>query len=323
MSKKNLFICGTPLQSIIVKKIIESEGLEKKNCILFFYTYVKNDKHDRYYALLSELFSESYYYLCDNKYPSYVIDAKKIFSGLDFSNIYFAAVHSSFVLLALSLGKHKRIYTFDDGTANVFPRSSYAAKYGLSFKKFFGLVLFGNRYNIQRIRNESLAHYTIYPGFENNISDNLISLEIFPALSGEEKAGKCSLILGTVFREIFLGSKIEETLSNLSRFSQNVVGDVYYLPHPRSMETTIQGCRIIDSGKIAEEIIGELYQEYGSIDVYGFSSSAQFNVAHLAGLNNYLLSSSALKYSVKEISEMAADAGISLGTIIDLDQYSS
>lgn len=321
MPGKNLFICGTPLQSLIVRKIIESEGLDKKNCILFFYTYVKNDKNDRYYKLLSELFCESYYYLCENKYPNYIIESKKIFSGLNFSNIYFAAVHSSFVLTALSMGKHKKIYTFDDGTANVNPSSSYAAKYGLSLKKFLGLGLFGNRYSIQRIRKETLAHYTIYPDFKNNISDNLISIQIFPVLRGRKKVGKCSVILGTVFRESFMESEIEEILSNISRLSQEIGGDVYYVPHPRSTETRIQGCRVIDSDKIAEEIVGELYQKYGSIDVYGFSSSAQLNVAHLEGLDNYLLSSSALKTSVNEMSEVAAGAGISLGRIIDLDQY--
>jgi hypothetical protein len=47
------------------------------------------------------------------------------------------------------------------------------------------------------------------------------------------------------------------------------------------------------------------------------------NLAHLAGLNNFLLPSSALKASVKEMSEVAADAGISLGTTIDLDKYGS
>ena len=164
LSSKNLFICGTPLQSLIIRQIIEKEGLEKDDCMLFFYTYVQNDKYDYYYEELSKYFSESIYFVNEYRFPSYATNSKKIFSKLEYENIYFGAVHSSLVLLALSGRKHEKIFTFDDGLANIY-EGTYSHKYGLSLKKFLGLSIFGNRYTMQRIRNETQGHYTVSGGF--------------------------------------------------------------------------------------------------------------------------------------------------------------
>ena len=73
---------------------------------------------------------------------------------LEYSSAYLASVSSVFVLLALSLKKHRRLYTFDDGTANLSPSSSYAETYELSVKKYLALKLFGNKYSS---RNHRLA----------------------------------------------------------------------------------------------------------------------------------------------------------------------
>lgn len=321
MSDKSLFICGTPLQSLIIRKIIELKGLQKSDCTLFFYTYVKNKKHDYYYHQLAEHFSESFYYHCHNQYPRYVIESRKILSRLEFDDIYFAAVTSNFVLTTLSLNIHKRMYTFDDGTANVSPKSSYAAKHGLSLKKLLGLGVFGNRYSLQKIRNETLAHYTIYPGFKNMISDNLVPIEILSPSNSSGGCGGCSVIFGTVFREAFKQGEVENTLNRISRFSQSLDGDVYYLPHPRSLEAPVEGCQLVESEKIAEEIVGDLYQKHGALSLYGFCSSAQVNLASVPGITNFFLTSAAYKYSVLEMSEIMAVAGIPSPAIINLDQY--
>lgn len=321
LSATNLFICGTPLQSLIIRQIIEEECLKKADCKLFFYTYVQNSKYDYYYEKLSECFSESIYFVNEYKYPSYAINSKKIFSKLDYNNIYFAAVHSSLVLLALSAGKHEKMYTFDDGLANIY-KGTYSHRYGLSLKKFLGLGLFGNTYTMQRIRNETEAHYTIYPDVKNYISDRLIPVTIFPTERVDKgTGGRCSIILGTVFSTAFKNEEGRNVLSKISNFCNRLEGDVIYLPHPRSVVAEIPGCRSIESSRISEDIIGDLYTEYGSLHFYGFCCSAQIHMAHLCEGSNFFFTASGHKSSVQTMLEMASNAGVSPKGIIDLDQY--
>jgi beta-galactosamide-alpha-2,3-sialyltransferase len=309
------------LQSLIIRQIIEKEGLRKDDCKLFFYTYVQNSKYDYYYEKLSEYFSESIYFVNEYKFPSYAINSKKIFSQLEYENIYFAAVHSSLVLLALSAGKHEKIYTFDDGLANIY-KGIYSHRFGLSLKKFLGLGIFGNTYTMQRIRNETQAHYTIYPNAKNYISDRLIPVTIFPAERLRKgTGGRCSVILGTVFSSAFENDEDKNVLLKISNFAKKLEGDVIYLPHPRSRVTEIVGCRSINSSKMSEEIVSTLYTEYSSLDFYGFCCSAQIHMAHLCEGKNFFFTSTGLKSSVNTMLDMASNAGVAPKEIIDLDQY--
>lgn len=316
---KNLFICGTPLQSLIAVRIIEVNNFAPEDCILFFYSAVKNRKYEHYYRLLSERCAQSVFYFCDFNFPGYIAKAKKIFSGMDYSRVYLASVNSVFVLVALSLKKHHSLYTFDDGTANLSPSSSYAETYGLSIKKYLALKLFGNTYSIQKIRQESLGHYTLYPGFTNNISSKLIPISIFLSKQHKEGSGRCAVILGTVFHEAFAVESIGRVITRLERLSESLTDVCFYIPHPRGETLHASGLQILDSEKIAEEIISDLLLEYAVVDLYGFCSSVQINMAHLPGVNNIFLTISGAKPHVWDMFELATRAGISPKAVIDLD----
>lgn len=316
---RHLFICGTPLQSLIAARIIEVNDLAAQDCVLFFYSAIKNKKYDHYYRFLSERCAHSVFYYCDFKFPGYIAKAKKIFAGMDYGTVYLAAVNSVFALIALSLKKHRCLYTFDDGTANLSPSSSYAETYGLSLKKYLALKLFGNTYSIQKIRRESLGHYTIYPEFTNNISSKLIPISIFQGKQFAAGSGKCAVILGTVFREAFAGDSVASVLKKLEMLSATLAGEVFYIPHPRGESLELEGLENLDSEKIAEEIIAELLRKYAVVELYGFCSSVQINMAHLPGITNIFLTISGAKPHVWDMFELATRAGISPKTVIDLD----
>lgn len=316
---KSLFICGTPLQSLIAARIIDLNNLAAEDCILFFYSGVGNKKYDHYYRLLSERCAQSVFYYCDFKFPGYIAKAKKIFSGMDYTTVYLASVNSVFVFLALSLEKHRYLYTFDDGTANLSPSSSYAESYGLSVKKYLALKLFGNTYSIQKIRKETRGHYTIYPNFTNNISNNLRPLSIFHGMQYAPGSGKCSVILGTVFHEAFGANSVARVIEKLEKLSTTLAEHVFYIPHPRGETLEVKELEILDSEKIAEEIISDLLAKYESVDLYGFCSSVQINMAHLPGINNIFLTISGAKPHVWDMLDLAKRAGISPKSVIDLD----
>ncbi len=319
---KKLFICGTPLQSLIAARIIEKNNLAADDCILFFYSGVKNKKYDHYYRFLSERCAQSVFYYCDFKFPGYIAQAKKIFAGMDYDTVYLASVNSVFVFLALSLKKQRYLYTFDDGTANLSRSSSYAETYGLTVKKYLALKLFGNTYSIHRIRRETLGHYTIYPNFTNNISSNLIPISILQDVQYAPGSGKCAVILGTVFHEAFEAVSVARVIQKMEALASTLAGDIYYVPHPRGEVLDLKNMELLDSEKIAEEIISDLLVKYEGVDLYGFCSSVQINMGHLSGINNIFLTISGAKPHVRDMLDLARRAGISPKAVIDLDASS-
>lgn len=320
MHAKKLFICGTPLQALIIERIIELESIPKQNCVLFFYTYVENEKYLHAYERMIPLFSENHYYFCNNKFPGYAVDARKIFSSIDYQTVYFASAVSSFVLLALSTAKKPEIITFDDGTANISPNSLYASKYGITLKKAAALALFGNRYHLHKIRNESLRHYTLYPNIPNNISDNPTPITVIDALREPTTEYSCSLILGTVFGAAFPARNTSEILSRLGDFASRLDGDVFYLPHPRSKDHHVDGPKTIDTHKVAEEVIGDLCDKYRRVHLYGFCSSAQMNLGYSERIRNYLLVAEGHLTNVHAMKATMRSAGLKAHGVIDLDR---
>ncbi|AUN93896.1 glycosyltransferase family 52 [Pseudazoarcus pumilus] len=319
MHPRRLFICGTPLQALLIERIIELESLSKDECILFFYTYSINDKYAHAYERICPLFHEAHHYFCDNKYPGYARDARRLFSNLDYQAVYFASAISSFVLLALSCAQNPEIVTFDDGTANISQNSLYASKYGLTLKKALALALFGNRYHLQRIRKESRRHYTLHPGSTNNISDKLVPISIVGSLRESASDSSCSLILGTLFRDAFPSMRPGEIQNRLCKFASRLRGDVFYLPHPRSGESWLRGIRTIDTQQVAEEVAVDLCDRYGRLDLYGFCSSAQLNLGSSERIRNFLLTADGHITNLHTMTETMNRAGIKPYGIIDLD----
>jgi beta-galactosamide-alpha-2,3-sialyltransferase len=310
LSGLKLFLCGTPLHSLMAKRIIEHENIDKDECVLFFYSRVMNKKYEYYFSQISTLFSESIYFYSDSRYPRYLIEARKILEEIEYDSLYFGNACVPYVLLALSAGKHKEVVTFDDGVQNIFAGSPFASKYGMSLKKYLGMLPFGNKYSLQKIRNETSRHYTIYPGFKNYLSENPTPLSIFPVVESSEGGEICSIILGTNFKNAFPSQDLNKAYRMLSEFSDTLEGDVYYLAHPRASGEIIRGCCNVETEKIAEEFVGEMYAKYRRINLYGFCSSAQLNLAHLPNVYNYFISIPLFEDWIEDVVAMMSGAGV-------------
>lgn len=303
----------------MAKRIIETENIDREECALFFYSRVKNKKYEHYFDQVSPLFSESIFFYTESGYPGYVFEARKVLKGIDYDRLYFGNACVPYVLLALKPGKHKEIVTFDDGVQNVFTGSPFASRYGMSLKKYLGMLAFGNRYSLQKIRNEASRHYTIYPGFKNHLSENPVPLSIFPEIECSDGGAVCSIILGTNFKNAFPNRDISEAARVLSDFSTTLDGDVYYLAHPRVTGENIRGCCNVETEKIAEEFVGEMYARYGKINLYGFCSSAQLNLAHLPNVYNYFFSIPLFDDWIEDVVTMMSEAGVPVKDVVSLD----
>lgn len=319
MPSMNLFLCGTPLHSLMAKRIIEYEELDKSQCALFFYSRFKSKKYEHYYDQISNLCEQSVFFYTESSYPGYLIEAKKVLKGFDYDCLYFGNAGSPYVLLALSAGKHQELVTFDDGVQNIFAGSPFASKHGISLRKYLGLLPFRNRYTVQRIREESSRHYTIYPGFKNHLSDSPTPISIFSSVGSPGGDGTCSVILGTNFKNAFPVKSVGRAYERLADFAESLEGDVFYLPHPRDHGIAIRGCINVETEKIAEEFIGEMYSRYGRFNLYGFCSSAQLNLAHLSNVHNYFLSIPLFDGWIDEVVAMLAVAGAPVEGIISIE----
>ena len=83
----------------------------------------------------------------------------------------------------------------------------------------------------------------------------------------------------------------------------------------------VDGCSVIESIKIAEDVIAEQALRYQEIDVYGFSSSAQLNVSGMPNLNNYFFSVSGENSSLREMRRMLTNSNESSIGTVDLDAF--
>ncbi|MFK3868306.1 glycosyltransferase family 52 [Psychrobacter faecalis] len=305
--KKYLFICCTPLQGVIAKRIIETEKLDKRKCVLFFYTSFDNNRYRKSFNDLSKLCSDSLYYVWEPNFPKYIFEAKKFFNSYKYSRLYFASIDSIFVQLAVSQTKNIEIYTFDDGSANIVPSSLYYRKQKLSFKRLVFKIL-GNRYSSQKIKKIIKQHYTIYPNLQN-ISSNTVNIKLFNEnthnsykVNAKLSATNCVVILGTVYEEVFKDSTDIDSIKDfITRLASQKNSPVYYISHPREKDWARHGLKEIQSDLIAEEVILSLLYKFNKIEVYSIGSTVQLNLASVEQIDNIFIKVENEKNSIKEL----------------------
>lgn len=293
--KKYLFICCTPLQGAIAKRIIETQQLEKSKCILFFYTSFDNETYRKSFTDLCKLCCDGLYYVWKPNFPKYIFEAKKFFKKYHFNRFYMASIDSIFAQLAISQYNINdvEIYTFDDGTANIATSSRYYKKQNLNFKRLV-FILLGNRLSSQKIKRYIKLHYTIYPNIKN-ISNNTFPLELFrndgPNINrNTSPSSRCIVMLGTVYEEAFTDPIDINTVKDfITKLASRKTVPTYYLSHPREKEWERGEMEDIRSDLIAEEVILSLLDKFNTVELYSVGSTVQLNLAAVDGIENIYL----------------------------------
>lgn len=295
---KNIFFCITPLECLISKEIILNYNFPKKNCELFFFNSIKNEKIINYYDELEKLCSISNFYFLNKRFPRFLIDIKTYFRNKKYLNVYVAALDSIIIHMALSSMDFQNLYTYDDGLGNILKNSIYDEPRKHPFHKRFLYKIYGNKYSTNQIIKESLTHYTIYKNFHNVVSDKTHHINLFNAKPKTKNGKKCSIILGTVFKEYYLNISISDTYNKFQNFINNLNGNVFFINHPREKKLNFNNIQYIHSNKIAEEIVFEFLEKYETINLYGFMSTTQFNFIEYTNINHHFFVNDELR--VKE-----------------------
>lgn len=314
----SLFICCTPLQGLIAKRIIQEKNIRPEKCSIFYYTSHDNAVYRETFEELEKLSNNAIFFHWKPNFPKYFYTVKKLARNLTYNTIYLASIDSILAQILLSQKKHRKIYTFDDGTANIVKGSCYHSGLQSDKKKRTIFWLLGNRYCINKIKKETSIHYTIYKNIEN-ITPHPIYLTLFKkAKDLLKKEKECTVILGSVFDEIFNIENKEILLNRMCAVINSRQGEIYYIPHPRDSTRLNIKAERVDSKLIAEKIIFDLAKSYSTINLFGFSSSAQLNLSSETYIKNYFFKFKEERRWVEEVRDICERISLNKIEIVNI-----
>lgn len=320
--EKFLFICATPLQLLIASQILKKNRYKRNNCHLLYVVHSNNNKHNYYFNKFSNLFFKSIFLEYDGNpiKALYYLKAQ----GIDhfYNSIYLATISFRFFQFLLSRTTHQTLNTFDDGTANILPSSSFYVD-ELGFKRKIKDAIYkliGNRHPTAHIKEKTIRHYSIYKNTLNIISSPVF-LELFDNESTNpspsNKNEHATVFLGSCIDSIIANGKYRDALiSRLQYFLLNTPHQtLYYLPHPLGEKMDIPFLEASETHLIAEDFIKTILCKHETVLLIGFSSSAQINLSETKGIRNICLTSKLLNKRFNELALIMEKMGAAIHSI--------
>ena len=304
MNENNLYFCRTPLQSLIINRLLHDSS---EGSVVIYSPISDSEKHHYYFDKIN---SRNKYFINYNnfKYSSTINEVliwRKIPSKIrnaKYKNLHIASVGSlAFSLIAgRKINRNSRIITFDDGTFNISESifESWIACESLP-PKIIKYIL--NGLTNREIRHLSKKHYTIFPerlvvGFSCPIEKIDVfenSEAIWNPDEGSERV--VHVVLGDNFYQSELNDEV--LMANCAKIIMSNNVDLY-IPHPSCAElprisTKLSMlCSQIDFKKmIAEDIIFALLKLGCKPIVYGFNSTALYNLSPFGQTINCVINS--------------------------------
>lgn len=309
----NLLICYTPLQILIATKLIESSKIKGVNTFFIYYNYNKTVKTDFYCAKLREMCRDG---IEINKRFSFglLMKLRFLLRNKIFDEVYLASVNDRIAHYILSFITFDKLYTYDDGTANIFKNSFfYENDKSQSSLKSLGHYILGRKFYLQDIISKSYKHYTIYNN-KKNIIDNIEYIDILSTIASTtldnniEK--ECNVVIGSVLPEILVPNAPLSVVSRKIKVFVRSLENVTYICHPRDKSTEFDDYTL-NKHLIFEDIISQLLMEYQKINLYGFVSSAHFNILNINTdrVNCFVFVSGLLKEKYAGLTNVAISEG--------------
>lgn len=272
----NLILCYTPLQVLIAEKIIELYPNEKFYGVMIYST--KNDKFEYYQKRLAEkcnMFFAMHQKIDRLGLLLQLFKLKKHFFKQKFDKVFIASINDLQMQIILSTIKFNKLFSFDDGTANIVPTSLYYQNDPDTFIRNLVNKLFNNQFSVSKIKNVSKAHYTIYPGFDN-IVENTISISLMGDSKKEYHTDSVkSILLG---QPVYLDNQKNILLAEKVIQEFNID---YYLPHPRE-QYHLDNVQYLDTPFILEDYIRNNEKKYYRVHTY--FSSAVLNILNFENI---------------------------------------
>lgn len=305
--KRDLIICLTPFQVHLGLKVLEKVKSIDKDGLMF--PLKKNGKYDLYSNKLEVKVDDFFKIRVYNSFFlifTLLVTFFKI-KGKSYENVYIASLDNFLVHLVLSHIKFKKLYTYDDGTANIFKNSVYYKPYPKTIKMKLIYFIFRIKYDINKIKKQSVKHFTIYNDIPNIIS-NTINIDEDSSLSfstNYENLKQIDIFLAQPFKEF--DKRINIEVINKLLFDFNIK---YYYPHPREEKIKLlDQIEIINSDLIIEDFISNYLNNNKDvlITLYTFCSGSALNLSNLPRVRVIYLYDDILKEKFKELYQIFFD----------------
>jgi len=298
MNETTLFFCRTPLQSLIINKIIVSNSVK---CHVIYRPNNDSKKH-RYY--FKQIHTENKTYI-DHQPISFshglstliewFIIPKKV-RRARYTDLYISSIGDTIFSFFAARNQHASINLFDDGVFNLNQKYfNNWIKHTRWTDRFLRFVMRGESSlkTMQRI----IHHYTIYPkhlSFLNcqvtEIKDLFSNLNSVRLSNPNNSKNKIRILLGSAYVPT---KDVSETMMVASR---NIAHDSIvnsnkfdvFIPHPANKN---QSFKYPDSLKeifkkspidlmIAEDLVMAINDAGYKVTVYGFISSSLINISN-------------------------------------------
>lgn len=319
----NLILCITPLQVLIAKQIIRQSG---SPFVGLYLPYGDNPKHRYYFEQLEQVCEKSVFIELKNQTWgerfATLNQLKTTLKNLDIwqqpiDSVYLASIDVLFLQYVIAKVKFHHLYTFDDGTANIFPNSTYYQPLPKSlpqklFKKAIGITY----PDIPSILALSDTHFTIFP-HEKNIIDTTEPIFLF-AKNDEQPSDNVTvkrLLLGQALDDFIGETAYRDIVAKLvSEFAIDA-----FCPHPRENLDVSDLVPVIHSDKIIEDyLLDELaHQPQQRFEIYTFISTAVFSLKEFPRTQVFMVYNQTLWDKFPDAYQFLASRGF---TLINLDK---
>lgn len=303
----DLFICSTALQAKIAQRIIHEKKI--KDYEVFYFTHAESDKERNYFQRLAKKSISATFYLCRTRFPKYFFEIRRLFKAKKYTSIYLASVDNIYAHLVLTHCSFSTLKTFDDGASNISKGSMYYVCRRLIVTDVIYFIL-GCRYNLQKVKNLSVEHFSIYPNREN-IIENVSPISLFGADSLSRKdgvlVGECHVFLGCLWNVVT--KSIDNSLSEKLENYFNDLDNCFYIPHPKDTSSYLSSLDRLSGELTAEDLVIELGRQFKTVNVYGIGSAALFNLLGIDWVNIFTLVDSELAEVFDRLSHSLIESG--------------
>lgn len=331
-TQRHVFVCTTPLQVLIAQRIIADLITQPAQIIGLYLPYDDNAKHRHYFAKLQALCDHAAFVVLKNQRWrqrfATLNQLKRTLQRLNLwqqraEGVYLASIDVLFVQFIVAKIKFKQLYTFDDGTANIFPNSSYHRPLPKSsamqaFKKLLGI----RHADVGAVLSASQAHYTIFP-HETNVIAHTIPIALYPdrsvtlakiaTVTPPQQTVK-RLLLGQGL-DAFIGAAAYRELvqAMITRFAIDA-----FVPHPRERLDFGALLPVLATDNIIEDYVMAELRQYPNqvIEIYTFMSTAVFTLKDLPRTRITLVYNRALWQQFVEAYQFLVSRGFRL---VDID----
>ncbi|CAN0586965.1 unnamed protein product [Ectocarpus sp. 12 AP-2014] len=281
----NLLIVRTPFQAWICLKLVDQCRLDSYD--LMYITHDDSEEDRRYFERLSARASNfDYIYVKPVCFDVFThiklrLRVKRWFNRRSYKGIYVGSIDALVINSLICKFSGAKVYTFDDGLANLVKDGSYHVDIGGRRLSMYRWMLGASP--VSSIKERIVQHYSIYKGFCNIVDSSKVTY-----LNGWSKVeGLGSLAASDMdVKRYFIGAPFDEVMSideikRMIELIRNVKIDGYVM-HPREKVALSIGADVVEKkGRIAEEFIIEDSKGF-SFELYGHLSSVMINLQDFA-----------------------------------------